>query len=198
MNDVTLKKATGIVATFTPFGILFAGLFSSCRNNLNWWHSLSASYYNIPTMAVFTSCFFLLAVLLILNKGILTKIVGILLFLIVIFPCADKTIPITQKYIGVLHLDLELSNTIHSLASFGALVCMAIEIIYFLYAYENKKVYLISILCIALATALIVIENICHNQGNWSLHWTTIITETTLFVSFGHSYYFNGSDVKKR
>lgn len=198
MNNTTIKKTTGLVAIFTPLIIILAGFISPFKNNENWWHSLSASYYNQSTVGAFICCFIVLSLLLIFNKEILSKIVGVLLTLVLVFPCMDKTIPVLKDCTGLLKIPSNISDNIHSIISLLALIFMISEVIYFLCKYQNKTIYIVSLILVLIATVIIVIENIYHNNGDWSLHWTTIFTESTLFISFGSCFYCSGLEDERK
>ncbi len=196
MTYAEIKRFTGIFAIATPFIIIITGLLNPSINNQNWWHSLSASYYNSFSATAFISSFFILSFLLSLNKEKLSKIASLLLILIIVFPCTDGTIPISKSYVGLFKLSPSFSGKIHSIIALSLLIVMLIILVHTLILYKNKKLYSMLLLLIISMTILIIIENILHSNGNWSLHWTTIFSETILFICFGTCFYSSGLEAK--
>ena len=196
MKEDSIKKVTGLMAILLPFVVVFAGLMSP-YNNRNWWHSLSASYYNDSTATIFYLWLFIISILLLLNKGLIAKLQGISLWGILLFPAADPTIPIEGSTTGVFNLNLSTSDIIHSVSCFVLLALIYAQIILFMKSSNLKRVYKLLLSLITFSTIAIITENGLHAINYWDAHWTTIITESLLFIAVGYGYYIKGVEEEK-
>ena len=101
MTNNSIKNAIGTVCICLPFLIMISGLLYPGENINNWWQSLSASYYNQNSF-MFIICFSALIVLLVVDRDIHSNIMAALMAIILVFPCADGTLLITQEEVGIL------------------------------------------------------------------------------------------------
>ena len=158
MKEDSIKKVTGLLAILLPFVVVLAGLLSP-YNNQNWWHSLSASYYNDSTAAIFYLSLFLISILLFLNKGIVAKIQGLCIWGILLFPAADPTIPIEGDTTGIFNLNLPVSDLVHSISCFLLLIFIYVQMVLFMKSSNFKRVYKILLALITFSTITILTEN---------------------------------------
>lgn len=186
MTNNSIKNTIGTLCICLPFLIIISGLLCPGENIENWWQSLSASYYNQNSF-MFVICFSALIVLLSVDKDICSNIIAIFMTIILLFPCADGTLVITQETVGVFGLSPSLSNKIHSLACLMSGVVVVIKDIV-LIKQTKRKLFIVLLTLMLASIAIIIYENILHSKGDWSFHWTTIFTETIIFISCGVMY----------
>lgn len=186
MTKSSIKNAIGTVCICLPFLITLSGLLYPGENIKNWWQSLSASYYNQNSF-MFIICFSALIVLLFVDKDICSNIMAMFMAIILLFPCADGTLVITQDAVGVFGLSPSLSDKIHSLACLMAGVTVVIKDI-MLIKQTKRKLFIVLLELMLASIAVIIYENILHSNGDWSFHWTTLFTETIIFISCGVMY----------
>ena len=186
MANNNIKHAIGTVCIWFPFLIILSGFLYPEDNITNWWQSLSASYYNQNSF-MFILCFFALIVLLFVDRDVFSTIMAALMTVILLFPCADATLTITQKEVGVFGLSPLLSDKIHSMACLGSGIAVIIKNI-LLIKQTKRKLFIVLLSLIIVSMSIILYENILHTQNDWSFHWTTIFTETALFVCCGIMY----------
>lgn len=186
MTKSSIKNAIGTVCICLPFLITISGLLYPGENIKNWWQSLSASYYNHNSF-MFIICFSALIVLLFADKDVCSNIMGVLMAIILLFPCADGTLIITQDEVGVFGLSPSLSDKIHSLACSLSGVTVVIKDIV-LIKQTKRKLFIVLLVLMLASIAIIVYENILHTNGDWSFHWSTLFMETVIFISCGVMY----------
>ena len=186
MTNNSIKNAIGTVCMCLPFLIVISGLLYPGENLNNWRQSLSASYYNQNSF-MFIICFSALIVLLVVDRDIYSNIMSALMAIILIFPCADGTLIITQDEVGVFGLSPSLSDKIHSLACLLSGVVVVIKDIV-LIKKTKRKLFMVLLALILASIAIIAYENVLHSNGDWSFHWSTLFTETIIFVCCGIMY----------
>lgn len=186
MTNNSIKNAIGTVCICLPFLIIISGLLYPGENINNWWQSLSASYYNQNSF-MFIICFSALIVLLVVDRDAYSNIMAALMAIILIFPCADGTLLIAQEEVGVFGLKPSLSDKIHSLACLLSGVVVVIKNIT-LIKQTKRKLFMVLLALILASIATIAYENILHANGDWSFHWSTVFTETIIFVCCGIMY----------
>lgn len=186
MTDNNIKKAIGTVCIWLPFLIIISGFLYPGENIENWWQSLSASYYNHNSF-MFILCFSSLIVLLFVDKDKYSNVMAAFMTIILLFPCADGTLNITQEKVGLFNLSPSLSDKIHSIACLCSGIAVTIKNIS-LIKQTKRKLFILLLSLIIAAMAIIVYENILHSSGDWSFHWSTVFTETIIFVCCGIMY----------
>lgn len=186
MTDNKIKSAIGTVCIWLPFLIIISGFLYPNKNIENWWQSLSASYYNQNSF-MFIICFSALVVLLFVDKDHFSNIMAAFMTIILIFPCADGTLTIAQEKVGLFGLSPSLSDKIHSIACLCSGIAITIKNIS-LIKQTKRKLFIVLLLLILTAMSIIFYENILHSTGDWSFHWTTVFTETVIFVCCGIMY----------
>lgn len=186
MTSNNIKKAIGTVCIWLPFLIIISGFLYPGENIENWWQSLSASYYNQNSF-MFIICFSALIVLLFVDKDLYSTIMAAFMTIILLFPCADGTLIITQEKVGLFGLRPSLSDKIHSIACLCSGVAVIIKNI-MLIKQTKRKLFIVLLIFILAAITIIIYENILHSAGDWSFHWTTVFTETVIFVCCGIMY----------
>ena len=186
MTDNKIKSAIGTVCIWLPFLIIISGFLYPGQNIENWWQSLSASYYNQNSF-MFIICFSALIVLLFVDKDHFSNIMAAFMIIILMFPCADGTLVITQEKVGLFGLSPSLSDKIHSIACLCSGIAITIKNI-LLIKQTKRKLFIILLLLILVSISIIFYENILHSTGDWSFHWTTVFTETIIFVCCGIMY----------
>lgn len=186
MTKSSIKNAIGTVCMCLPFLIMISGFLYPGENIKNWWHSLSASYYNQNSF-MFIICFSALIVLLFADKDVCSNLMGVFMAIILLFPCADGTLVITQDEVGVFGLSPSLSDKIHSLACLLSGVTVVIKNA-MLIKQTKRKLFIVLLVLILTSIGIITYENILHSNGDWSFHWSTVFTETIIFVCCGVMY----------
>lgn len=186
MTNNNIKNAIGTVCIWLPFLIIISGFLYPGQNIENWWQSLSASYYNQNSF-MFIICFSALIVLLFVDRDIYSNIMAAFMTIILLFPCADGTLIITQEKVGLFSLSPSLSDKIHSIACLCAGVVVIIKNIS-LIKQTKRKLFVLLLSLILASMVVIIYENILHSAGDWSFHWTTVFTETVIFVCCGVMY----------
>ncbi len=166
-----------LVSSLTPLLLLY-GLFGN--NPSNWWHSISAAYYCNTSEAFITMMAFI-SYFLIISKSPLYKLAGICIACITIFPTYESTLGFSINYrVGIFQLPIKQSGDLHLFFNFLLLIIILIILIKTVLESKDFRI-LLFLIPILSSIIMIVIENCLHNKGNWSLHWTTIISEWVLF-----------------
>lgn len=159
---------------------LTLGLFGA-NNPKNWWQSVSAAYYCGPSKLFFIVDLFLIAFFMSMRPTIVEKLTTIPILGILLFPTYEKTLGLDSMMpVGIFNLPMEISGNIHIIFN-AIVVVLIITIIILGYTSTNDIKYIFLCIPIFIGMIMIIIENIFHAHGNWSLHWTTIIAEWLIF-----------------
>ena len=172
-----------IILSFLTPVTLVGGLFGK-YNPPNWWHSISAAYY-CNTKYLFIFLMSVISILLICEKDFIYTIAGVSTAGLLFFPTYEKTLGISESLkVGILKMPLVDSGTVHIIFNTALLVCTLVLLIDYII---KSKAYLslLLFLPIIVSMTLVIIETKLHNGGNWSFHWSTIISEGILFQTSG-------------
>ena len=152
-----------------------------------YFHLVLCYLFLLDIIFMFILCFSALIVLLFVDKDKYSNVMAAFMTIILLFPCADGTLNITQEKVGLFSLSPSLSDKIHSIACLCSGIAVIIKNISII-KQTKRKLFIILLLFILAAISIIFYENILHSSGDWSFHWSTVFTETVIFVCCGIMY----------
>lgn len=175
-----------LISFLTP-SLLLVGLLGN--NPTNWWQSISAAYY-CNTKQLYIVFMGSIAMFLLFFDNIIYNLSGLTIIGILLFPTYEEPLNISKSsLVGIFKLPIEVSGTIHIIFNFILLLFIIALVIKTVKDSKNYKLLLLA-LPIFCSVLLILIETCLHTQGNWSFHWSTIISEWMLFQTAGLIFFF--------
>lgn len=212
-----LRQLIGVFGILLAFLSILAGLLGGTDNPPHWWSSISATYYSnaAPVMIGLLVCVGMFLTTYDAYDpvdAVVSTVSGISAVVIAFFPC--KLEALEGSRVGVFHLPISVSQTIHSIAAvtfFLLLACMSI----FLFTRSGgnvtgrKKIrnaiYLIcgwTIIAALSADGILTTlytKNILGNgKGMYAYEYTAwgISLEAVMLIAFGISWLTKGGLIK--
>ena len=124
-----LRQLIGLLGILLAFLSVVIGLFGGNDNPAHWWSSISATYYSNagPVMTGLLACvgmFLITYDAYSMMDSVVSTLSGTAAVAIAFFPCNLEVL--AGRRVGIFHLPMENSQTIHSIAAVTFFVSLAV------------------------------------------------------------------------